>query len=206
MSQSDTPNCSEREVDIRQISANTAERLTLQAYETLRVNESLILLNDDDPHQLYETLEGEFAGSFSWETLTTDQGEYRIRMTKRATTAMPRIVADTTEIVATAGTATGSVWQLAPGARDLDSNIIVLPPHDEIGQHVGPDLDVLILVLQGSGELETELDTISLESGSLVWLPRKSQRRFIAGPDGLQYFTVHQRKPALGITTGPTGA
>src|SRR5699024_4686016 len=112
LSQSDTPNCSEHEVDIRQISANTAERLTLQAYETLRVNESLILLNDDDPHQLHETLEGEFAGSFSWETLTTDQGEYRIRMTKRATTAMPRIVADTTEIVATAGAATGSVWQL----------------------------------------------------------------------------------------------
>lgn len=193
-------------MDIRQISANTAERLTLQAYETLRVNESLILLNDDDPHQLHETLEGEFAGSFSWETLTTDQGEYRIRMTKRATTAMPRIVADTTEIVATAGAATGSVWQLAPGARDLDSNIIVLPPHDEIGAHLGPDLDVLVLVLHGSGELETELDTISLESGSLVWLPRKSQRRFIAGPDGLQYFTVHQRKPALGITTGPTGA
>ena len=193
-------------MDIRQISANTAERLTLQAYETLRVNDSLILLNDDDPHELYETLEREFAGSFSWETLTTDQGEYRIRMTKRATTAMPRIVADTTEIVATAGTATGSVWQLAPGARDLDSNIIVLPPHDEIGAHLGPDLDVLVLVLHGSGELETELETMSLESGSLVWLPRKSQRRFIAGLDGLQYFTVHQRKPALGITTGPTGA
>ncbi|WP_022870164.1 DUF2249 domain-containing protein [Yaniella halotolerans] len=201
MSQSGTHNAAEREVDIRGISANAGERLTLQAYEKLQVNDSLILLNDRKPDELYETFECEFAGSFSWNTFSTDAGEYRVRMTKRAATALPRIVANTTEL-ATTSDAKGSVWQLEPGARDLDSNIIALPPHDEIAQHVGPDLDVLIHVLHGSGELETELDTISLQPGLLLWLPKKSQRRFTAGPDGLQYFTVHQRKPTLGITTG----
>lgn len=202
MSQSGTHNAGEREVDIRDVSRHQGERLTLQAYENLSVNDSLILLNDRKPHDLYETFEREFAGSFGWEVLSVDDGKYRIRLTKLATTALPRIIADTSELTATASDAKGSVWQLEPGARDLDSNIIVLPPHDEIGQHVGPDLDVLILVLHGSGKLETELDTISLQPGSLLWLPRKSQRRFIAGPDGLQYFTVHQRKPTFGITTG----
>jgi len=202
MSQSGTHNAVEREVDIRGIPANAGERLTLQAYEKLPVNDSLILLNDRKPDELYESLQREFAGSFSWEVLSVDDGKYCVRLTKRAATALPRIVANTTELATTASDAKGSVWQLEPGARDLDSNIIALPPHDGIAQHVGPDLDVLILVLHGSGKLETELDTISLQPGSLLWLPRKSQRRFIAGPDGLQYFTVHQRKPTLGITTG----
>ena len=207
MAQKGTQNADEREVDIRGISPNQAERRALQAYGELGVGDALILLDDHKPQNLHDTFEREFAGSFTWETLSTNDGEYRVCITKRATTALPRVVADTTELTTkSAADARGSVWQLEPGARDLDSNIIALPPHEEIGQHVGPDLDVLILVLQGSGELQTELDVIPLQQGSLLWLPRKSQRGFIAGPNGLQYFTVHQRKPALGITTGPTGA
>lgn len=200
MSQTGTQNAGERELDIRGIPPNQAERRTLQAYGELGVGDALILLDDHKPQNLHDTFEREFAGSFSWETSSTNEGEYRICITKRATTALPRVVADTTELTTKSADARGSVWQLEPGARDLDSNIIVLPPHGEIGQHVGPDLDVLILVLQGSGELQTELDVIPLQHGSLLWVPRKSQRRFAAGPDGLQYFTVHQRKPTLSIT------
>ena len=130
--------------------------------------------------------------------------EYRVRITKLASTALPRVVADTTELLASTDPATGgSIWQLEPGARDLDSNIIALPAGDEIGLHVGPNLDVLILVLQGSGQLQTELNVIELQQGALVWLPRKAQRRFIAGPEGIQYLTVHHRKPTLNITAAP---
>jgi len=203
MSQTGTQNADEREVDIRGISPNQAERRALQAYGELGVGDALILLDDHKPQNLHDTFEREFAGSFTWETLSTNDGEYRVCITKRATTALPRVVVDTTELTTKSADARGSVWQLEPGARDLDSNIIALPPNDEIGLHVGPALDVLILVLQGSGELQTELDVIPLQQGSLLWLPRKSQRRFVAGPDGLQYFTVHQRKPTLNISAKP---
>jgi hypothetical protein len=30
-----------------------------------------------------------------------------------------------------------------------------------------------------------------------LWLPRRSRRQFTAGPDGLRYLTVHQRRQAL---------
>src|SRR5690625_841600 len=203
MSQTGTQNADEREVDIRGISPNQAQRRALQAYGELGVGDALILLDDHKPQNLHDTFEREFAGSFTWETLSTNDGEYRVCITKRATTALPRVVVDTTELTTKSADARGSVWQLEPGARDLDSNIIALPPNDEIGLHVGPALDVLILVLQGSGELQTELDVISLQQGSLLWLPRKSQRRLVAGPDGLQYFTVHQRKPTLNISAKP---
>jgi hypothetical protein len=54
-------------------------------------------------------------------------------------------------------------------------------------------------VLGGSGELVHERDRIALSAGSLVWLPRRSQRSISAGPDGLTYLTVHQRRPGLSI-------
>jgi uncharacterized protein (DUF2249 family) len=37
----------------------------------------------------------------------------------------------------------------------------------------------------------------------LAWLPRRSRRQVTAGPDGLRYLTVHQRRKALTLTTAP---
>ncbi|WP_101574648.1 cupin domain-containing protein [Brevibacterium sp. 239c] len=96
----------------------------------------------------------------------------------------------------------GSVWQLQPQQRDLDANIIALSPGGEIKEHVGPGLDVLIHILDGAGTLETELTTIPLTPGQIVWLPRRSRRRFLADDAlGLRYFSVHQRKQGLTITS-----
>jgi quercetin dioxygenase-like cupin family protein len=81
--------------------------------------------------------------------------------------------------------------------RDLDSKVIALGPGAAIDAHAGPDVDVLIHVLAGSGQLSTELDTVPLCAGSLTWLPRRSRRQFTVGPDGLRYLTVHKRRQAL---------
>ncbi len=97
----------------------------------------------------------------------------------------------------------GAVWRLTPADRSLDANIIRLPPGDEIARHDGPELDVLIHVLEGSGTLVTETGEIPLTPGALVWLPPRSSRRFVAGADGLRYFSVHGRKPGLSIGARP---
>lgn len=97
----------------------------------------------------------------------------------------------------------GAVWRLEPATRGLDANVIVLPAGDEIQRHVGPALDVLLVVLEGSGTLETDGEDIALERGRLVWLPPRSERRIVAGGGGLRYFSVHGRKPGLGATGLP---
>ena len=51
----------------------------------------------------------------------------------------------------------------------------------------GPDLDVVIHVLSGSGQLATEFGSLDLEFGTLVSLPRCSRRQFGAEPGGLCY-------------------
>jgi quercetin dioxygenase-like cupin family protein len=98
--------------------------------------------------------------------------------------------------------AAGAVWRLEESERDLDVNIIALPPGGAIERHAGPALDVLIHVLSGSGELLHEDDVIALVPGALLWLPRGTERGFRAGGHGLRYLTVHRRRhDALSITT-----
>src|SRR5690606_28362556 len=95
---------------------------------------------------------------------------------------------------------TGAVWKLQLGERDLDANVIALPPGESIAAHDGPDLDVLVHVLAGAGRLTTERGVLDLEPGALVWLPRRARRQIDAGPAGLRYLTVHRRRQALVLT------
>lgn len=112
----------------------------------------------------------------------------------------PLVVGDTSQLPSIQG---GSAWRLEPPTRGLDANVIDLPPGDQIRTHVGPALDVLIHILAGDGTLETDDGSIALDVGTIVWLPPHSTRRFIAGPGGLRYFSVHPRKPGLTITAAP---
>lgn len=103
-------------------------------------------------------------------------------------------------------TARGAVWKLQVRRRDLDSNVIAVPPDGRIEAHLGPDLDVLVHVLAGSGQLDTEGGAVEMTPGALIWLPRRSRRAIHAGPEGLRYLTVHQRRQALVLETSPPPA
>ncbi|MFD3438605.1 hypothetical protein ACFWU3_14025 [Streptomyces sp. NPDC058685] len=93
----------------------------------------------------------------------------------------------------------GALWRLSEAGRQLDANIIRVPPGDRVARHAEADLDVLLCVLDGSGELETDAGRQRLEAGSLAWLPRGSHRALFAGADGLAYVTAHTRRPGLAI-------
>ncbi|MGH3263155.1 MAG: DUF2249 domain-containing protein [Sciscionella sp.] len=191
----------DRELDVRGLAKPDKHPAIFNAYGALSVGEALVLVNDHDPRHLHDEFEVEYPGGYGWEYLARDRGAYRIRISKLAATALPRVLADTTALGDTSADAARVAWKLQMRERDLDSNIIALDPGEVIDTHAGPDVDVLVHVLAGSGELTTELDTLALGGGTLIWLPRRSLRRFAAGPDGLRYLTVHQRRQALTLTT-----
>ena len=195
----------DHELDVRPLPRPGKHPAIFQAYDALGVGESIAVVNDHDPRHLRDEFEVEHPGGYAWEYLARERGAYRIRITKLAATPLPRVLADAAAVSASSGDVTGAVWKLQMRERDLDSNIIALPPGAAIGAHTGPDVDVLIYVLAGSGQLGTELDAqpVALRGGSLIWLPRRSRRQFTAGPDGLRYLTVHQRRQALTLTTAP---
>lgn len=191
-----------QELDVRGLRKPDKHPAVFQAYDALEVGGSVDLVNDHDPKHLREEFEVDHPGSHGWEYLDKGPEAWRIRITKLSSTPLPRVLCDTAAVVADAEPdAAGALWKLPMRTRDLDSNLIQLPPFGTVEAHAGPDLDVLVHVVHGTGQLTTELGVLELHAGSLLWLPRRSQRAFTAGSEGLQYLTVHQRRQALSLTT-----
>ncbi|MEV0489042.1 hypothetical protein [Streptomyces atratus] len=111
-----------------------------------------------------------------------------------------RILAVLDELLTEAGPEDrGALWRLAEQGRELDANLVRLPPGAEVGEHQEDILDVLLVVLVGGGRVLTGTETLELTPTTVVWLPRTSRRALAAGPDGLAYLTVHRRRPGLTI-------
>jgi uncharacterized protein (DUF2249 family)/quercetin dioxygenase-like cupin family protein len=193
-------NAADQELDVRSLRRPDKHPAIFAAYGDLPVGASFVLINDHDPKHLREEFESDYGGSFGWEYLVREIRNWRIRITKLTSTPLPRILASTTGLAAATGEplVSGAVWKLEVRDRDLDSNVVAIQPDGVIDAHAGPDLDVLIHVLGGSGTLTGERGILlHLEPGVLAWLPRRSMRQLSAGPDGLRYLTVHRRRQAL---------
>jgi len=172
------------------------------AYSGLPVGNSFVLVNNHDPKHLHQEFETNHAGSYDWQYVEKGPTVWRIRISKLCTTPLPRVLANTADIagVHVQPDVAGVVWKLESHDRDLDSNVIALAPDDGIDGHRGADVDVLIHVLAGSGVLITELGDIDLAPGALLWLPRRSRRQFAAGPHGLRFLSVHQKRGIFPLT------
>jgi uncharacterized protein (DUF2249 family) len=194
---------SSSELDVRDIPKPQRHPLIFERFASLSPQGSFDLVNGHDPKHLRQEFERDHPGTYDWSYIESGP-VWRIRITRLTTTDLPRVLCDTTALAAGDATAdaTGAVWKLEMNQRHLDSNIIHMQPNAQIDSHAGPDLDVMMHVLGGSGELVHERDRLPLSTGSLIWLPRRSQRSITAGADGLTYLTVHQRRQAL--TLDPT--
>ncbi|MFE9849483.1 hypothetical protein ACFYPN_11810 [Streptomyces sp. NPDC005576] len=118
--------------------------------------------------------------------------------------AVPRNLAVLADALARAAPdGRGALWQLAEQGRELDANLVRLPPDAEVGEHREDTLDVLLVVLAGSGVITTGTTALPLTPTTVTWLPRTSRRAVAAGPEGLAYLTVHRRRPGLTIASAP---
>jgi uncharacterized protein (DUF2249 family) len=186
----------DQQLDVRPLPEPDQRPAVMARFDGLDVGESLVVIGGGDPRPLRDELEATRPGAYGWAGVDETSDSWQVRLTKVASTPLPQILGDTTSL----GVGAGAVWTLPASPRDLDANIIHLPAGDGIDAHVGPDLDVLLLVLDGDGWLTTELAVLELRPGAIVWLPRRSRRQFLAGPRGLRYFSVHQRRQALALS------
>jgi uncharacterized protein (DUF2249 family) len=183
----------DQEIDIRKIGRPDRRSAVFAAYERLATGEFLVLVDSHDLGWLRDDFVVEHPGSHRWEDLEAGPDAWRVRVEKLASTSLPRLLCDTATVGANS-TVTGAIWKLSMTDRDLDSNIINLPAGATIEAHQGPDVDVLIHVIHGGGQLSTEVGSLDLTPGALIWLPRRSRRQLVAGSGGLRYLTVHQRR------------
>jgi uncharacterized protein (DUF2249 family)/quercetin dioxygenase-like cupin family protein len=195
------------ELDVRQVPKSQRHPLIFDRFSGLAIGEAFVLVNSHDPRHLRDEFERDQRGRFSWAYLETGPTTWRVRIGKSLATELPRVLCnayavDRGEAI---GDAAGAVWKLEMHERHLDANIIRLQAGARIEAHLGADLDVLLFVVAGGGELTISTGSVPLDPGDVAWLPRRSERSFHAGPDGLSYLTVHPRRPALHIAPVTTG-
>ena len=101
----------------------------------------------------------------------------------------------------------GAAWSL-PHGGDLDANLVWLRPGDEIAPHADDEVDVLVHVVDGGGEVVLDGTARPLAPAAAVLVPKGTVRALRAGPEGLRYLSVHRRRSPLGIEPrgGPGGA
>ena len=194
----------EAELDARILPKPEKHKTIFATFAKLGVGEAFVLLNDHEPEPLRLEFEREHPGSFGWEYLEKGQerGElWRTKISKLSSTAVPWILTNT----ASCGDGVepdpaGVVWKLEVQGRELDAEVTSLAAHQDTGMHTGPEMDALIHVLSGDGQLITELTTIELAPGALLFMPKRSRRQFSAGCDGLRYLTIHQKRQFIGLT------
>ncbi|MET8942805.1 hypothetical protein ABZX30_04240 [Streptomyces sp. NPDC004542] len=111
----------------------------------------------------------------------------------------PRVLCDTGSLTPPDDETAGALWRLAEPGRQLDANVVLLPPARRVAPHTEPDLDVLLLIVAGEGTLISTRGTQTLGTGSVAWLPHGSTRGLVAGEAGMSYLTVHRRRPGMQI-------
>ncbi|MFZ1410620.1 MAG: hypothetical protein WAS07_04125 [Micropruina sp.] len=113
---------------------------------------------------------------------------------------LPQLLCDIDKTIAADRDAQGALWRITALPRQLDSNVIRLGPGAVVDAHDGPDIDVLMLVLDGTGHLLSGETKVPMWQHRLFWLPRLSRREIRAGEDGLVYLTVHHKREALQVS------
>ena len=91
----------------------------------------------------------------------------------------------------------GVVWSVS--ADGFHTNLVVLAPSGAIAAHRNDAIDVLLVVLAGSGTVTVDAVPMPVTPMSAVLVPRGAMRSIAAGDDGLRYLTIHERRPPLTI-------
>ncbi|KXP01386.1 DUF2249 domain-containing protein [Tsukamurella pseudospumae] len=191
-------------LDVREIPKSERHPKIFGIFDALDVGEAIILVNDHDPRHLRDEFEQKLPSAYEWEYLVRERRDYRVRIGKILAAPAPRIVGNTSALTESAVERADVAWKLDTDGRGLDSNLIRLGAGGVIGAHQGSEVDVLVHVLRGSGTVGTATGTVDVAAGDLLWLPRRSERAISAGPDGLDYLTVHTHRTSS-LTIEPLG-
>jgi quercetin dioxygenase-like cupin family protein len=82
---------------------------------------------------------------------------------------------------------------------DLNVNLVRLESNRNMSEHVNDEVDVLIVVLEGSGRLVVDGGGVRLTTAVVAQIPKGSTRSIQADASGLAYLTVHRRRDPLTV-------
>ncbi|MGH2849828.1 MAG: cupin domain-containing protein, partial [Solirubrobacteraceae bacterium] len=105
---------------------------------------------------------------------------------------------DVDEVVDLAGLdGFGPVWGVA--TEDLNATLLRWGPGEGVAEHVNAERDVLIVVIEGGGELSLDGTSVELVPDRAIVVRKGARRSVRAGDEGLRYLSVHLRRDGLAI-------
>jgi quercetin dioxygenase-like cupin family protein len=96
--------------------------------------------------------------------------------------------------LAAAGGHPGARWRL--DGEDLQANLVRLGQGDRIQPHRNDEVEVLVVVVAGRGELTLDGQVHQLAPMVVAHLPKGTVRAVAAVDGPLAYLSVHRRRPA----------
>jgi quercetin dioxygenase-like cupin family protein len=96
--------------------------------------------------------------------------------------------------LAAAGNRPGALWWL--DGEDLQANLVWLGRGDRIEPHRNDEVEVLVVVVSGRGELTLDGQVHPLAPMVLAHLPKGTVRAVVAVDGPLTYLSVHRRRRA----------
>jgi uncharacterized cupin superfamily protein len=91
----------------------------------------------------------------------------------------------------------GPLWGMA--SSDLNATLLAWPPGHRVAEHINAELDVLVIVLEGSGAATVDRREHALARGTALLIEKGSVRTIRAGTEGIRYLTVHRRRGPLQV-------
>jgi quercetin dioxygenase-like cupin family protein len=89
----------------------------------------------------------------------------------------------------------GAIWSL--NSEQLNVNLMRLSAGQGIPEHVNAELDVLLAVFEGEGELTVDGDGHALGPGVALVVPRGARRAIRCRKGPLVYLSAHRQRGGL---------
>jgi quercetin dioxygenase-like cupin family protein len=91
----------------------------------------------------------------------------------------------------------GPQWGIT--GDDLNATLLSWPRGHEIAAHVNSEVDVILVGVQGEGEVRVNDETFTLSSGCALLIPKDRERSFRALSESWSYFSIHRVRAGLQI-------
>lgn len=96
-----------------------------------------------------------------------------------------------------AGLALGRKPAWSHQSEDLSLNLISCTAGQGIDHHVNPEVDVLVIGVDGSGTVEIDGHQLVLRPGQAIIIPKGTERALHCGDEHFAYLTCHRRRQGL---------
>lgn len=91
----------------------------------------------------------------------------------------------------------GALW--GTESEDLDATLVAWPQGLGVAAHTNEEVDVLMVVLEGSARVHIDDADYQVDQGQLLLIPKGAHRRVEATSDRLVCLNVHKRRKKMGL-------